>query len=80
MQEMDAEPGSAMQEYIMVINNCYPEEIVRWAPVPLRPAHPASGWVYAETHACTHAHIHTQGNTHFAGAWHVAQEAELVGW
>ena len=39
IQEMEAEPGSALQEYIMVINNCYPEEIVRWAPVPLGPPH-----------------------------------------
>ncbi|CAL8292917.1 unnamed protein product [Lota lota] len=30
MQEMEAEPGSALQEYIIVINNCYPEEIVRY--------------------------------------------------
>ncbi|CAL8311593.1 unnamed protein product [Merluccius merluccius] len=30
MQEIEAEPGSALQEYIIAINNCYPEEIVRY--------------------------------------------------
>jgi len=29
VQEIKAEPGSALQEYINTINNCYPEEIVR---------------------------------------------------
>ena len=30
LQEIQAEPGSMLAEYIMVINNCYPEEIIRW--------------------------------------------------
>lgn len=30
VQEIKAEPGSALQEYINAINNCYPEEIVRF--------------------------------------------------
>ncbi|KAI2649040.1 Sperm-associated antigen 6 [Labeo rohita] len=30
VQEIKAEPGSAVQEYINAINNCYPEEIVRY--------------------------------------------------
>uniref|UniRef100_A0A4W3GTT7 Sperm-associated antigen 6 n=2 Tax=Callorhinchus milii TaxID=7868 RepID=A0A4W3GTT7_CALMI len=30
LQEIKAEPGSVMQEYINAINNCYPEEIVRY--------------------------------------------------
>ncbi|XP_062898463.1 sperm-associated antigen 6 isoform X1 [Mobula hypostoma] len=30
IQEIKAEPGSIMQEYINGINNCYPEEIVRY--------------------------------------------------
>uniref|UniRef100_W5N1M2 Sperm associated antigen 6 n=1 Tax=Lepisosteus oculatus TaxID=7918 RepID=W5N1M2_LEPOC len=30
IQEIKAEPGSALQEYINSINNCYPEEIVRY--------------------------------------------------
>lgn len=30
IQEIKAEPGSLLQEYINNINNCYPEEIVRW--------------------------------------------------
>uniref|UniRef100_A0A3B4CRX8 Sperm-associated antigen 6 n=1 Tax=Pygocentrus nattereri TaxID=42514 RepID=A0A3B4CRX8_PYGNA len=30
VQEIKAEPGSALQEYINAINNCYPEEIVRY--------------------------------------------------
>ncbi|XP_051872265.1 sperm-associated antigen 6 isoform X2 [Pristis pectinata] len=30
IQEIKAEPGSVMQEYINGINNCYPEEIVRY--------------------------------------------------
>ncbi|NP_001002210.1 sperm-associated antigen 6 [Danio rerio] len=30
VQEIKAEPGSAIQEYINAINNCYPEEIVRY--------------------------------------------------
>ncbi|KAJ3611386.1 hypothetical protein NHX12_021402 [Muraenolepis orangiensis] len=30
MQEIEAEPGSALQEYIITINKCYPEEIVRY--------------------------------------------------
>ncbi|XP_043959904.1 sperm-associated antigen 6-like isoform X2 [Gambusia affinis] len=29
VQEIDAEPGSALQEYINAINNCFPVEIVR---------------------------------------------------
>uniref|UniRef100_A0A3B5LD46 Uncharacterized protein n=1 Tax=Xiphophorus couchianus TaxID=32473 RepID=A0A3B5LD46_9TELE len=29
IQEIDAEPGSALQEYINAINSCFPEEIVR---------------------------------------------------
>ncbi|EMP37002.1 Sperm-associated antigen 6, partial [Chelonia mydas] len=29
VQEIKAEPGSLLQEYINTINNCYPEEIVR---------------------------------------------------
>ncbi|KAM4813711.1 sperm-associated antigen 6 isoform 2-T2 [Callospermophilus lateralis] len=30
VQEIKAEPGSLLQEYINSINNCYPEEIVRY--------------------------------------------------
>ncbi|TNN59505.1 Sperm-associated antigen 6 [Liparis tanakae] len=30
LQEIEAEPGSALQEHINAINNCYPEEIVRY--------------------------------------------------
>uniref|UniRef100_A0A803VAR9 Sperm associated antigen 6 n=1 Tax=Ficedula albicollis TaxID=59894 RepID=A0A803VAR9_FICAL len=30
VQEIKAEPGSLLQEYINTINNCYPEEIVRY--------------------------------------------------
>lgn len=30
IQEIKAEPGSLLQEYINNINSCYPEEIVRW--------------------------------------------------
>ncbi|PKK31910.1 hypothetical protein A306_00000034 [Columba livia] len=30
LQEIQAEPGSLLQEYINTINNCYPEEIVRY--------------------------------------------------
>lgn len=30
VQEIDAEPGSALQEYINAINSCFPEEIVRY--------------------------------------------------
>ncbi|XP_070565243.1 sperm-associated antigen 6 [Ptychodera flava] len=30
VQEIKAEPGSALHEYINIINNCYPEEIVRY--------------------------------------------------
>ena len=30
VQEIKAEPGSALMEYINVINGCYPEEIVRY--------------------------------------------------
>ena len=30
IQEIQAEPGSGLQEYIMAINKCYPEEIVRY--------------------------------------------------
>uniref|UniRef100_A0A3B5MD93 Sperm associated antigen 6 n=1 Tax=Xiphophorus couchianus TaxID=32473 RepID=A0A3B5MD93_9TELE len=29
IQEIDAEPGSVLQEYINAINSCFPEEIVR---------------------------------------------------
>lgn len=29
VQEIDAEPGSALQESINTINSCFPEEIVR---------------------------------------------------
>jgi hypothetical protein len=34
VQEIKAEPGSALMEYINVINGCYPEEIVRYYSVP----------------------------------------------
>ncbi|CAH2282277.1 sperm-associated antigen 6 isoform X1 [Pelobates cultripes] len=30
IQEISADPGSPLQEYINTINNCYPEEIVRY--------------------------------------------------
>ncbi|XP_071591160.1 sperm-associated antigen 6 isoform X3 [Heliangelus exortis] len=30
VQEIKAEPGSVLQEYINIINSCYPEEIVRY--------------------------------------------------
>ncbi|KAL5503606.1 hypothetical protein EMCRGX_G010579 [Ephydatia muelleri] len=30
IQEITAEPGSVLQEYIQAINSCYPEEIVRY--------------------------------------------------
>lgn len=30
VQEIKAEPGSAIQEYINAVNSCYPEEIVRF--------------------------------------------------
>ena len=30
VQEIKAEPGSALHEYINIINNCFPEEIVRY--------------------------------------------------
>ncbi|XP_029935390.1 sperm-associated antigen 6 [Myripristis murdjan] len=30
VQEIEAEPGSELQEYINTINSCYPEEIVRY--------------------------------------------------
>lgn len=30
MQELDAEPGSTLMEYITIINSCFPEEIVRY--------------------------------------------------
>ena len=30
VQEMEAEPGSALAEYIAIINACFPEEIVRY--------------------------------------------------
>ncbi|XP_072234366.1 sperm-associated antigen 6 [Leuresthes tenuis] len=30
VQEIEAEPGSALQEYINAINSCFPEEIVRY--------------------------------------------------
>lgn len=33
VQEIKAEPGSALQEYINAINTCYPEEIVRFITV-----------------------------------------------
>lgn len=29
IQEIQAEPGSILAEYIHTINDCYPEEIVR---------------------------------------------------
>lgn len=31
VQEIEAEPGSALQEYINSINSCFPEEIVRYS-------------------------------------------------
>nr|XP_035948515.1 sperm-associated antigen 6 isoform X3 [Halichoerus grypus] len=36
VQEIKAEPGSLLQEYINSINNCYPEEIVRKKLLQLR--------------------------------------------
>ncbi|XP_041823433.1 sperm-associated antigen 6 [Melanotaenia boesemani] len=30
VQEIEAEPGSALQEYINAVNSCFPEEIVRY--------------------------------------------------
>ncbi|CAG5895838.1 unnamed protein product [Menidia menidia] len=46
VQEIDAEPGSALREHIIAINGCFPEEIVRCGlPYPetlqikLRPSH-----------------------------------------
>jgi hypothetical protein len=30
VQELEAEPGSKLREHIDVINNCYPEEVVRY--------------------------------------------------
>lgn len=30
VQDMKVEPGSALSEYINIINNCYPEEIVKY--------------------------------------------------
>uniref|UniRef100_A0A3B4ZZZ9 Sperm associated antigen 6 n=1 Tax=Stegastes partitus TaxID=144197 RepID=A0A3B4ZZZ9_9TELE len=30
VQEIEAEPGSALQEHINAINNCFPEELVRY--------------------------------------------------
>ncbi|KAI4454662.1 sperm-associated antigen 6 armadillo repeat-containing [Holotrichia oblita] len=30
IQELDAEPGSTLMEYITIINSCFPEEIVRY--------------------------------------------------
>ena len=33
IQEIKAEPGSALAEYINTINNCYPEEIVKYVVV-----------------------------------------------
>lgn len=30
VQEIPAEPGSTLKEYITVINSCFPEEIVRY--------------------------------------------------
>ncbi|XP_054893469.1 sperm-associated antigen 6-like [Poeciliopsis prolifica] len=30
LQEIEADPGSTLQEYINTINNCFPEEIVRY--------------------------------------------------
>lgn len=35
IQEIKAEPGSILQEYINNINSCYPEEIVRWGKLML---------------------------------------------
>ena len=30
IQEILADPGSVLQEYVTTINNCYPEEIVKY--------------------------------------------------
>lgn len=30
LQEIEAEPGSTLMEYITLINQCFPEEIVRY--------------------------------------------------
>ena len=30
LQDIDAEPGSKLKEYVDTINSCYPEEIVRY--------------------------------------------------
>lgn len=30
VQEIAAEPGSTLKEYITVVNSCFPEEIVRY--------------------------------------------------
>lgn len=30
VQELEAEPGSTMMEYITLINSCFPDEIVRY--------------------------------------------------
>lgn len=34
VQEIDAEPGSSLQEHINAINSCFPEEIVRCVSLP----------------------------------------------
>lgn len=38
VQEIEAEPGSPLQEYINAINGCFPEEIVRYCVPPSRHA------------------------------------------
>lgn len=30
MQQIDAEPGSKLREFIDTVNSCYPEEVVRY--------------------------------------------------
>lgn len=39
VQEIKAEPGSALQEHINAINSCFPEEIVRCASLPTTHTH-----------------------------------------
>jgi hypothetical protein len=36
VQEIRAEPGSALAEYINAINNCFPEEIVKLVAIYLQ--------------------------------------------
>lgn len=31
VQEIQADPGTILEEYISTINNCFPEEIVKYA-------------------------------------------------